>query len=47
MFSMLIFQQYSSVFDFNYGGALSATLLILTLIMVSAANWLGSTRRTT
>ena len=47
MFSMLIFQQYSSVFDFNYGGALSATLLILPLIMVSAANWLGSTRRTT
>ena len=32
VFSMLIFQQYSSVFDFHYGGALSITMLVLTLV---------------
>lgn len=36
--SMLIFQQYSSVFDFHYGGALSMVLLIFTLILVALAN---------
>ncbi|MFA5489554.1 MAG: ABC transporter permease [Candidimonas sp.] len=35
--SILIFQQYSSVFDFHYGGALSMVLLILTLILVAMA----------
>ncbi len=35
VFSMLIFQQYSSVFDFHYGGALSITLLVLTLALVA------------
>lgn len=46
MFSMLIFQQYSSVFDFHYGGALSCTLLVLTLFMVAVANLAGAIRRT-
>ncbi|MNN48151.1 spermidine/putrescine ABC transporter membrane protein [compost metagenome] len=46
MFSMLIFQQYSTVFDFNYGGALSMTLLVLTLILVGVAGKLGSKRTT-
>jgi putative spermidine/putrescine transport system permease protein len=41
VFSMLIFQQYSSVFDFNYGGALSITLLAVTLALVALANRLG------
>jgi putative spermidine/putrescine transport system permease protein len=45
VFSMLIFQQYSSVFDFHYGGALSITLLMLTLLLVSLANRVGTTRR--
>lgn len=36
--SMLIFQQYSSVFDFHYGGALSMVLLAFTLILVALAN---------
>lgn len=36
--SMLIFQQYSSVFDFHYGGALSMVLLVLTLLLVALAN---------
>ena len=36
--SMLIFQQYSTVFDFHYGGALSMVLLVLTLILVALAN---------
>jgi putative spermidine/putrescine transport system permease protein len=36
--SMLIFQQYSSVFDFHYGGALSMVLLVFTLILVALAN---------
>ncbi|MHA6844837.1 ABC transporter permease [Ralstonia syzygii] len=45
MFSMLIFQQYSSVFDFHYGGALSCTLLVLTLFMVVVANRVGAIGR--
>lgn len=36
--SMLIFQQYSAVFDFHYGGALSMVLLVFTLILVALAN---------
>ena len=42
VFSMLIFQQYSSVFDFNYGGALSITMLVLTLILVAVAGRIGT-----
>ncbi|CAN7366440.1 ABC transporter permease [Bosea sp. LjRoot90] len=45
VFSMLIFQQYSSVFDFNYGGALSITMLVLTLALVAIAGRLSETRR--
>ncbi|KRE11520.1 polyamine ABC transporter permease [Bosea sp. Root483D1] len=45
VFSMLIFQQYSSVFDFNYGGALSITMLALTLALVTVAGRLGEPRR--
>jgi putative spermidine/putrescine transport system permease protein len=41
VFSMLIFQQYSSVFDFHYGGALSVTMLVLTLILVAMAARVG------
>jgi putative spermidine/putrescine transport system permease protein len=44
VFSMLIFQQYSAVFDFNYGGALSITMLVLTLILVAAAGRIGATK---
>lgn len=35
---MLIFQQYSSVFDFHYGGALAITLLVFTLAMIGLAS---------
>jgi putative spermidine/putrescine transport system permease protein len=42
--SMLIFQQYSSVFDFNYGGALSIVLLVMTLCMIGLAARMGETR---
>jgi len=45
VFSMLIFQQYSSVFDFNYGGALSITMLVLTLALVAIAGRLSEPRR--
>jgi putative spermidine/putrescine transport system permease protein len=45
VFSMLIFQQYSSVFDFHYGGALSVTLLVLTLILAALAGRVGEARR--
>lgn len=45
VFSMLIFQQYSSVFDFHYGGALSITMLILTLALVAIAGRIGEPRR--
>jgi putative spermidine/putrescine transport system permease protein len=41
VFSMLIFQQYSSVFDFHYGGALSMTLLVITLLLVALAGRLA------
>ncbi len=44
VFSMLIFQQYSSLFDFNYGGALSITMLALTLALVGLASRLGETK---
>ncbi|MEI2416269.1 ABC transporter permease [Orrella sp. JC864] len=42
--SMLIFQQYSSVFDFHYGGALSMVLLVLTLALVALAGRIGAVR---
>lgn len=42
--SMLIFQQYSAVFDFHYGGALSVVLLALTLILVALASRIGAVR---
>ncbi|KAA0680682.1 ABC transporter permease [Roseomonas genomospecies 6] len=42
VFPMLIFQQYSTVFDVNYGGALSMTLLVMTLVLVGLAGWIGS-----
>jgi putative spermidine/putrescine transport system permease protein len=45
VFSMLIFQQYSSVFDFHYGGALSMTLLVFTLILATLAGRVGEARR--
>ncbi len=45
VFSILIFQQYSSVFDFNFGGALSVTLLLATLALVAFATTLDPTRR--
>jgi putative spermidine/putrescine transport system permease protein len=35
---MLVFQQYSSVFDFHYGGALAITLLVFTLVLIAAAS---------
>lgn len=38
---MLIFQQYSSVFDFHYGGALAVTLLAFTLAMIGLASLVG------
>ncbi len=44
MFSMLIYQQYSSVFDFHFGGALSITLLIFTLVVVSLSSFIGKRR---
>jgi putative spermidine/putrescine transport system permease protein len=47
VFSMLIFQQYSSVFDFHYGGALGITMLVLTLVLVAIAGRLGETRGAT
>ena len=47
VFSMLIFQQYSSVFDFHYGAALSVTLLVLTLVLVTIAGRIGDTGRRT
>lgn len=45
--SMLIFQQYSSVFDFHYGGALSVVLLVFTLIMVALAARVGTLKGST
>jgi len=34
--SMLIFQQYGSVFDFNFGATLAVTLLVTTMLLVGA-----------
>lgn len=45
VFSMLIFQQYSSVFDLHYGAALSITLLVLTLVLVTLAGRIGESGR--
>jgi putative spermidine/putrescine transport system permease protein len=45
VFSTLIYQQYSSVFDFHYGGALSMTLLIATLALIWIALSLDPSRR--
>ena len=33
--SMLIFQQYGSVFDFNFGATLAVTLLVTTIVLVA------------
>jgi putative spermidine/putrescine transport system permease protein len=44
VFSILIAQQYSSVFDFHYGGALSITLLVVTLALLAFASALGRRR---
>ncbi|HLT98226.1 MAG TPA: ABC transporter permease [Burkholderiaceae bacterium] len=41
---MLIYQQYSTVFNFNFGGALSIVLLVLTLTLVAVANSLGKVK---
>ncbi|MGP1613638.1 MAG: ABC transporter permease [Pollutimonas bauzanensis] len=38
---MLIYQQYSTVFNFNYGGALSIVLLVFTLGLIGIANHIG------
>lgn len=42
--SMLIYQQYGTVLNFNYGGALSIVLLALTLVLVGIANRVGRIR---
>jgi putative spermidine/putrescine transport system permease protein len=42
---MLIFQQYNSVLDYHYGAALSITLLMLTLALVSLATRMQTARR--
>lgn len=42
--SMLIYQQYGSVLNFNYGGALSVVLLALTLMLVGIASHVGRSR---
>ena len=34
--SMLIYQQYNTVFDFNFGGALAVVLLVSTLVLIGA-----------
>jgi putative spermidine/putrescine transport system permease protein len=34
--SMLIFQQYGSVFDFNFGATLAVALLVTTMLLVGA-----------
>ncbi|PMR76547.1 ABC transporter permease [Billgrantia endophytica] len=36
--AVLVFQQYSSVFNFHYGGALAITLLVFTLLMIAIAS---------
>lgn len=45
VFSMLIYQQYASVFDFHYGGALSVVLLAATLLLLWGAAAIDPTRR--
>lgn len=45
VFSMLIYQQYASVFDFHYGGALSMTLLAATLALIWVAGIIDPARR--
>jgi putative spermidine/putrescine transport system permease protein len=45
VFSMLIYQQYASVFDFHYGGALSIVLLVATLLLLWGAATIDPTRR--
>lgn len=45
VFSMLIYQQYASVFDFHYGGALSVVLLVATLLLLWGAATIDPTRR--
>ncbi|MEA5160653.1 ABC transporter permease [Cereibacter johrii] len=44
--AMLAFQQYSTVFDFHYGGALSITLLVLTLALIGLASRMTRGRTT-
>lgn len=41
--SMLIYQQYNTVFDFHFGGALAVVLLVSTLILI--AGYLGIIER--
>ncbi|WP_173089183.1 ABC transporter permease [Devosia sp. 1635] len=36
--AVLVFQQYSTVFDFHYGGALAVTLLSFTLAMIAISS---------
>ncbi|WP_185984505.1 ABC transporter permease [Aureimonas mangrovi] len=36
--AVLVFQQYSTVFDFHYGGALAITLLAFTLAMIGLSS---------
>jgi len=42
--SILIFQQYASILDFHFGGALAVVLLITTIILVSIS-LIGANRR--
>jgi putative spermidine/putrescine transport system permease protein len=44
VFPILIFQQYSSVFHFHYGGALSMVLLFIVLCLVTLTGTLLRTR---
>lgn len=41
--AVLVFQQYSSVFDFHYGGALAITLLTFTLAMIALSSLVSRT----
>lgn len=43
--SVLIFQQYSSVFNVHQGGALSIVLLVFTLVLIGLASRLGQPAR--
>ncbi|ANN67309.1 ABC transporter permease [Bordetella bronchialis] len=43
--SVLIFQQYSSVFNVHQGGALSVVLLVLSLVLVALAGRVGQPAR--